>query len=208
MPTVAFSTIEQVYGDWGPKNQQQAQKTQQNNNRQNNSESNNLSHDSLVTNLNNFSAEELGINPWIVNGNVNNEQSYGNSEKQHVYGLKSFCPNCHDVIRANNILQQKIVEQNIWPRPRWIPQNPGAYEQWDPYNRYFSQNQFSERLPPWSRENNYNNHKEYFSQSSNNPMLLTNTDQIVQLILIVIVVLFVLQLIELLISGIGKLQAK
>ena len=49
-------------------------------------------------------------------------------------------PNCKNCLNANNNLQQQIIDQNIWPRPRWVPQNPTAYESYDPYNRYWMNN--------------------------------------------------------------------
>jgi hypothetical protein len=86
------------------------------------------------------------------------------------------CPNCEGCIGANNYIQQQVLNQNLWPRPRWVPQGPSAYESYDPYNRYWM------------------NIKEEFGN-------LGDGGGVLQLILFVLIVLFVIQLFELLFGG-------
>lgn len=60
--------------------------------------------------------------------------------------IRSFCPNCKNCLNKNDSLQQKVIDQNIWPRVRWIPQDPQSYIPFDPYNRYWANtNQISGR---------------------------------------------------------------
>jgi hypothetical protein len=51
--------------------------------------------------------------------------------------VREVCPNCSGCLKENNKLQQKVVDQTIWPRPQWIPQDPQGYVPFDPYNRYW-----------------------------------------------------------------------
>jgi hypothetical protein len=90
---------------------------------------------------------------------------------------RTFCPNCKSCLKSNDILQQNIIDQIVWPRPRWIPQNPEAYFQYDPYNRYWA---------------NFNQREDFGN--------VYNNDQISMLLYLVIFILFVIfitQVIEL-----------
>lgn len=115
---------------------------------------------------------------------IENNTTTSNDQKTSLKDLnvysdnRSFCPNCQNCIDANNIFQQKVIEQNIWPRPRWTPQIPTAYDSFDPYNRY------------WMNTNNVQE-KEEFSNINNN-----SSQGLLQLILFVLVALFIIQFIE------------
>jgi len=152
MPTPAFCSLDEVYGDWNvdkTKQQRQNQLVKQN-------------HPSL--------------NP------------VKKDEEQDVYipkneDLRSFCPNCKNCLNANDALQQKIIEQNIYPRPRWEPQYPNAYVPYDPYNRYWASNQ------PSNTREDFGNLFENFGKK-------TNSNDILQLLLFILIALFIIQLIE------------
>lgn len=91
----------------------------------------------------------------------------------------NFCPNCKNCLDKNNIFQQKVIEQNIWPRPRWIPESyPSPYESHDPYNRYWM-NTFQ----PERREN--------FSNK-----ICNNSEGTIKLIMFILVSLFLIQFFE------------
>ncbi len=95
--------------------------------------------------------------------------------------ISNFCPNCNNCLRANNLLQQRVLGQIMEPKPRWIPQYyPEPYEFYDPYNRYFRD--FS--------QNSSKNRKEHF----------TNDGQVYpyMVILFILVLMFIIQLVELL----------
>jgi hypothetical protein len=54
------------------------------------------------------------------------------------------CPFCKNCNQSNNAFQQRVIEQAIWPRPRWVPQ--GVETQGDPYaTRYFTQQENNSR---------------------------------------------------------------
>lgn len=91
---------------------------------------------------------------------------------------RSFCPNCKNCLDKNNTLQQQIIDQNISPRPRWIPQYPSAYEIYDPYNRY------------WTNFQNQST-KEYFGSDKESKI-----ENMLNFILFILVALFLIQLIE------------
>ena len=47
------------------------------------------------------------------------------------------CPFCKNCNQSNNAFQQRVIDQAVWPRPRWVPQ--GVETQGDPYaTRYRS----------------------------------------------------------------------
>jgi len=100
--------------------------------------------------------------------------------------LRNFCPNCNGCVKANDVLQQRIIEQNIWPRPRWTPQNPHSYVPYDPFNRYWMNN-----VPP--------SHREDFGMFENFGIPGKNgvsTELLLQIILFILIALFVIQLVE------------
>jgi hypothetical protein len=130
---------------------------------------------------------------------------YSGSENSN--DLRSFCPNCKNCLNANNMVQQKIIDQTIWPRPSWIPQNPTAYETYDPYNRYWMNN-YEQQAPgnngreDFGREDFGNFGREDFGnfgrENFGNANLFSNnrSDGLLQLILFVLVALFIIQLFE------------
>lgn len=174
MPT-AFCALEDAYGDWGKKPVKSKEDSAKN----------------INTNKNN-NDKEIVKKEW--------ENSYSGSENAN--DIRSFCPNCQNCLNANNMLQQKIIEQNIWPRPRWIPQNPTAYEMHDPYNRY------------WMDHSQNQNHREDFgniNHSFGSPFNLerfgnevSRSEGLLQLILFVLVCLFIIQLFEMIFRMTGK----
>ena len=194
MPTPAFCALEDVYSDWNFKepdvNQtRQLVKKQP----QQQSEQQPQTHPSLKP-----------IQKYKPSNNHFEKQE---SESDTVYipkddSIKSFCPNCQNCLKANNVLQQRIIEQTITPRPRWTPQEPHAYTQYDPYNRYWSQN------VPQSHIQSYNHGREDFNVFANGYEHFTNgieyfgnkpnfsTEILLQVILFILVALFVIQLVE------------
>ncbi len=104
-------------------------------------------------------------------------------------GLRSFCPNCQNCTQANDVLQQRIIEQNIWPRPRWTPQYPNAYVPYDPFNRYWMNN------VPQSHREDFGNVFENFGKGSGNGNNMS-TETLLQVILFILIALFIIQLIE------------
>ncbi len=142
MPT-AFCSLEDAYGDWNRKPQQQ------NNQQQNNKQS-----------------DENNIN--VKFENMSND-------------IRNFCPNCKSCLNANNDLQQKIINQTIWPRPRWVPQTPDAYIPHDPYNRY------------WTNVYPLNGREDFGNGNGNNNV---NVDSLLRVILFVLSILFIVQIVE------------
>jgi hypothetical protein len=96
--------------------------------------------------------------------------------------VRNFCPNCKSCLNANNELQQKIVNQTVWPRPRWTPQIPDAYAPFDPYNRY------------WTNVYSGNGREDFGNPNSNGNV---NVDMLLKVIIFVLSVLFTVQIIEL-----------
>jgi hypothetical protein len=102
---------------------------------------------------------------------------------------QSICPNCNNCLSANNSFQQQVLNQTIDPRPRWIPQYPSAYMQYDPFNRYWMNN------VPGSHIEEFGN-IEYFGNSGaigNKPL---DTRTLIQIILVILVSLFIIQLLD------------
>jgi len=177
MPTPAFSALSDVYADWSydtipakpmsfrtpnlnpnqsqiPKNQQQGY---------------------LSMNLPNLSP---------VPQQDPSSPSYNAMDGSETDGdIRSFCPNCSSALKANDILQQRIIEQNIWPRPQWVPQYPQAWVPYDPYNRYWA------NTTPVSTREDFGN-IDFFGNMSSSPQTL------LQIILFILVALFIIQLVE------------
>jgi hypothetical protein len=169
MPT-AFCALEDVYSDWNFKKPEQIPVVLQPNNEQN--------HPSLKP-----LPRQQNVGPFQKDMEEQDDYIPNN------YGLKSFCPNCNNCIRANDVLQQRIIEQNIWPRPRWTPQYPQAYVPFDPYNRYWMNN-----VPQ-----NHTNGREDFGNIFENfgtKSSKLDTETLLQVILFILVALFVIQLVE------------
>lgn len=178
MPTPAFCALEDAYGSWGKAknidssskngiNQTQGQQQQQGQHQQ--------QQDHQHQQQGHQHQQQMhDSNPF-----VSNNQSFGGD-------IRSFCPNCSNCLNANNILQQKIIDQNIWPRPRWIPQYPDAYENYDPYDRYWMNNNVSR--------------VEHFGNTSIQGQDPNKVENLLQLILIVLIALFVLQAIDMILK--------
>lgn len=100
--------------------------------------------------------------------------------------IRNFCPNCKSCIKANDELQQKIINQVIWPRPRWIPQTPDAYVPYDPYNRYWTN-----MYPMGTREDFGSSHPySMYFQNDNVSFLLNVVIFILSVLLIIHIVEF------------------
>jgi hypothetical protein len=115
------------------------------------------------------------------NENKNNENNSINTKYENTTNdIRNFCPNCKSCLKANDELQQKIINQIVWPRPRWTPQIPDAYVQHDPYNRY------------WTNAYSINGREDFGNPNSTN----VNVDMLLKVIIFVLSVLFVVQIIE------------
>ncbi len=180
MPT-AFCALDEAYGQWGKKIRkanaqaanQTSKKTGPNNESGNQDQNNGSGSGSGSTSLSSLN---------VYNGSSSNDP-------------RSFCPNCHNCLDANNRLQQSIIEQNIWPRPRWVPQNPQAYEAHDPYNRYWMDNWSPQRRENYGREN-FGMPGSLFNIERFGNLNLNNSEGLLQLILFILIALFVIQLFE------------
>ena len=124
-------------------------------------------------------AAQTGQKAQATHGDVEKVRDSGGSN-----GIKNFCPNCNNCLRGNDILQQSILDQTIWPRQRWVPQDPHAYVPHDPFNRYWM-------------NNNWGGGVEHFGGGSGGGggTFLT-TETLLQIILFILVALFIIQLIE------------
>ena len=135
MPTLPFCAIDEVYSDWNFKtpNTLQTQTFPP------------VQQTSQVTSLSNLNLRPQ-FHPAKTQESLEKESEnpfYKQSDDVYVpnnNGIKTFCPNCQSCIDANDVLQQRIIETNIWPRPRWTPQYPNAYVPFDPFNRYWMNN--------------------------------------------------------------------
>ena len=128
------------------------------------------------------------------NNQQNNNQQYNrynmdNQQNKDKDKDKEFCPNCVNCLNANNVLQQRILEQTIWPRPRWIPQNPNAYEEYDPYNRYWSSNTQQSGREDFGSGHDYNYNVMYIKPNT-----------LLDIVSLVILTLLILQFIEIIIT--------
>ena len=116
-----------------------------------------------------------------------------NTNKTPVNDIRSFCPNCKNCLDRNNQFQQQVIEQNIWPRPRWEPQYPSEYHSYDPYNRYWSS------YPEFSMRENFGNP----TDSGKNSI---DKDFILNVILIVLIAVFIAQFFEMVFSMTEKVN--
>jgi hypothetical protein len=181
MPTPAFCALDEVYSDWNFK--------------KNNSSTSSTSSKPIqpVTEPDNEYVKAMKNSQNSQNSQNNdrhkNINSFSSSETSN--DIRSFCPNCSNCLKANDSLQQKIIDQNIWPRMRWVPQYPNAYLPHDPFNRYWASNVPSNN----GREDFSEGITEYFGNRNNMNMNL-NIEILLQIILLILVVLFFIQLIE------------
>jgi len=170
MPGPAFCALEDVYSDWNFENTQKAKQN----------------HPSLrPTQTGPTQTETVGsaINQNQLQDKLDQQEQVQEERQEPSNGLRSFCPNCKSCLNANNMLQQRIVEVNTWPHPRWEPQYPNAYVPYDPFNRYWMNN-----VPPSHRED-FGNVFENFGKSN-------NTEALLQIILFILIALFIVQLVE------------
>lgn len=116
--------------------------------------------------------------------------------------IKSFCPNCRGCINANNSLQQKIIDVNTWPRPRWIPQYPNSYVPYDPFNRYWMNTVPQNRIEEFGNIERFTQPHQHQSSyyTKNDPFLL-------QLLIFILVALFIIQLIDCIYSRYNPIPA-
>ena len=98
---------------------------------------------------------------------------------------KGVCPNCNSCLKANNMYQQRVVDQIISPRPQWIPQSPNEYYPYDPYNRYWANNNL--------RREDFGNTFDKFGFGNS----MSTSDLLLKIILFMLIVLFIIQFIEL-----------
>lgn len=141
---------------------------------------------------NNKIKKQESIYQEVSGGKIEKEPEYVTTKLEP--SVREFCPNCNNCINANNRLQQDIIDQNNWPRPRWVPQQyPGPYVAFDPYNRYWA----SITGPP--RREDFMNFGNIFEPFANSGVKNNNDvfQGILQLIMFILVALFILQLFEL-----------
>ena len=148
-------------------------------------------------------------NDNIVQANEQRLAKYGQAPEGQPYN----CPYCKNCNASNNKFQQQIVDQAIWPRPRWIPQDSGEIVG-DPYSsRYY--------VPPGRGDlpitinnlgqsptymggsrrvehfgNNWDNRVEYFGNS----VSPSNAENLLKMILWLLISLFIIQLVDMVIK--------
>lgn len=165
MPTPAFCALNEVYADWN--NDYNGYLGSQAVYNRTTDYKRNTSNSDIINN--NTSNKEYSNNN-LEHGVTNNRSSYESSD------IRSFCPNCTNCLNKNDQLQQQIIQQNVWPRPRWTPQSyPEPYSSFDPFNRY------------WYRENFEN--RENFGNNISDETLL-------QVVLFLLISLFIIQIID------------
>ncbi len=96
--------------------------------------------------------------------------------------IRSFCPNCKNCLDKNDEFQQKVIDTNVWPLPRWYPQVPQSYVPFDPYNRYWGNVRSSN-----GRED-FGNQYDTFKRTDNTEILLKITIYIVAVLFIIFLV--------------------
>ena len=107
------------------------------------------------------------------------------------------CPFCNNCNQRNNAFQQRVIDQAIWPRPRWIPQ--GVETQGDPYaTRYFSDTSRSV-APGYPNVASRPGHSliEHFTDSPRENFSQQGGENILRLILWLLISLFAIQLVDL-----------
>ena len=104
------------------------------------------------------------------------------------------CPFCKNCNQSNNAFQQRVIDQAVWPRPRWVPQ--GVETQGDPYaTRYrsFPENFGNVRSMQYPMIEHFTDEggktRENFSQQGG--------ENILRLILWLLISLFAIQLVDL-----------
>jgi hypothetical protein len=114
MPT-AYCNLEQAYGEWD--------------NEEIKNKNRNISH--------NQQNPQQGPKPVQAPEKQKSEENI-NVDFDKGNDIRTFCPNCKNCLDKNDALQQKVIDQVVWPKPRWQPQVPQSYAPFDPYNRYWA----------------------------------------------------------------------
>lgn len=152
----AFCALDEAYGQWNFKTPNQTQKM------------------SLPT-------PRIGTKSQFQEtdeeSDFSNSRTNGNTVTNNI---RTFCPNCKNCVNANDVLQQRVIEQTIYPRPRWEPQYPGAYTPYDPFNRYWANN-----IPQ--------NYREDFGNASINSVDIL---VLLQILIFILAALFIVQFVE------------
>ncbi len=110
-----------------------------------------------------------------------------NVEFEPITDIKSFCPNCNDCLKRNDEFQQKVIDQTIWPRPQWVPQPPQAYDQFNPYNRYWTQTTGIQSREDFGNSNG----------SANNSY---NIELLLKIIIFILTIMFMVQLVDIILK--------
>jgi hypothetical protein len=190
MPT-AFCSLEEAYGgDWTkPSNNNLRRKVSNNVSQNRNIEE--MTDKPVILKQTQNSNQQISDTPVLktnANANINanaNANANINSNFDTNNDIRSFCPNCASCKEANDVFQQKIINQTIWPRPQWIPQVPNAYMQHNPYDRY------------WSNVNQIDQREDF----TNGIFDKTDfTDVLLKIIILILLVFFTVQLADLIIS--------
>ena len=110
------------------------------------------------------------------------------------------CPFCNNCNQRNNVFQQRVIDQAIWPRPRWIPQ--GVETQGDPYaTRYFSDSTplgvDRSGFASSTRRGAYPSMIEHFTDLQRENFSQQGGENILRLILWLLISLFAIQLVDL-----------
>ena len=181
MSTPYGCALDLAYADWNF--------TQPNSNNKKMQNVQNNQNDQKMQNVQNNQKTQIMPRPQLHSVNTEYQNNtfdfYDSNETKK--NIKSFCPNCQNCLKANDVLQQRILEQTIYPRPAWIPQYPQAFVPYDPYNRYWTNVQ-----PNIGREDFGNFDPfgtEYFGKKS-------NIKTILQVILVILIALFIIQLVD------------
>jgi hypothetical protein len=215
MPTPAFCALDEVYSDWNFKNQAAPPNLLQptNNQQSHQSQQSRQQHQQPSQPL----SKPLAYQPSHQFGGGSNQHAYPqlhpaqNQGRDHFQnepfqqdedtayipnnnGMRSFCPNCQNCVEANDVLQQRIIEQNIWPRPRWTPQFPNAYTAFDPFNRYWMNNVPQSHIEEFGNVMNGGIFENFGKPNGNVNGI--NTETLLQIILFILIALFIIQLIE------------
>lgn len=132
--------------------------------------------------------EKITDKPVVLEQNSNQETSETSGQNTNINtnfdtnnDIRSFCPNCESCKKSNDVLQQKIINQTIWPRPQWIPQVPNAYTQHDPYSRY------------WTNVNQIDQREDF---SNNLFDKNDSTDILLKVVIFMLLILFIVQLVD------------
>lgn len=190
MPTPAFCALEDVYADWDFKKPNQTPNILQPQSNQGHGDSQTGQYPQL------HPVQKPASQPAFQQSIQEDEDT---SYVSNNNGLRSFCPNCQNCVKANDVLQQRIIEQNIWPRPRWEPQYPHAYSAYDPFNRYWMNNVPQDHISGINGREDFGNMGgmggvfEHFGQGKTNNL---STETLLQIILFILIALFIIQLVE------------